>query len=428
VQPARASRFLPALGLVAATAIAASAPAFAALKPPAKLRVERAHPHGLELRWRDRSAGELRYEVRIEPRSGDRPTRHELPPNREGFRSRRLRPGERYEHAVRACRGSRCSAWETVRQATLLGPFGDPYPSLGSCQVFPDPPPGTSPSSPSLADQSAWNQDISQAPIHPDSEEIIAHINRNGTEFHPDFGSNPNYGIPYVVVPGAQPNVPVGIGPNGYPDESDFGPSPIPPHAPIEGGSDDHVLVVDRDACDLFELFVARYRGGVRNRWQADGTAFFDLDRAGPLRNGGEYITSADAAGLPIFAGLVRYDEVAAGRIDHALRITFEETRRAFIHPATHYASDECHPFAPPMGLRLRLRAGYPTAGLGPQASVIVEALKRYGAFVADNGGNWYVTGATDSRWRDVDLNLLKEISGSDFEVVRSAATPVEDC
>jgi hypothetical protein len=426
IHPMRRVRHRCAIAVAIGALVALTVPevGLAALKPPGKLRVERARVHGLNLRWEDHASGERRYEVRVSAGAGTR----ELPANAEVYRSRGLGAGELHEHAVRACRGERCSAWRSVRQATLLAPFGDPYPSLGSCQVFPDPPAGTSPTSPSLADLSAWNQDISQAPVHPDSEQIIARINQNGTEFHPDFGANPNYGIPYAVVPGRQPNVPVQIGLNGYPDESDFGPAPIPPHAPVEGGSDDHVLVVDRGGCDLYELFVARYQGGVRNRWQADGTAFFDLDRASPLRNGGEYITSADAAGLPIFAGLVRYDEVAAGAIDHALRITFEETRAAFIHPATHYASDECDQFAPPMGMRLRLRAGYPTAGLGPQAAVIVEALKRYGAFVADNGSNWFVTGTTDSRWRDADLNRLKEISGSDFEVVRSAAAPVDDC
>jgi hypothetical protein len=244
-------------------------------------------------------------------------------------------------------------------------------------------------------------------------------------ELHPDFGEDPDYGLPYVVVPGVQPDVPVGIGPGGYPDESDFGPAPVPPRAPVEVGSDRHVLVVDRVACELYELYRGEYRDGTRNRWRADSTAFFDL--TSPLLRPDGF-TSADAAGLPIFPGLVRFDEVAAGAIDHAIRVTFDATRRAFLRPATHYASSSCDPDRPAMGMRLRLKAGYDLAGLDGQAWVIAVALKRYGMIVADNGSNWFITGATDSRWNDDDLNRLKDIPGSAFEVVRSRATEVTPC
>ena len=320
---------------------------------------------------------------------------------------------------MRACGRGGCSAWSPVRrQATLLAPFGSPYPSLGSCEAFP--PSTAPPGAPSAADLSAWNQDVSAAAVHPRSDEIVARIGATGPdELHPDFGDNPAYGIPYVVVPGVQPDVPVRIGPDGYPDESDFGPAPIPPRAPIEGGSDDHVLVVDRDACELFELYRGEYRGGPRNKWRAASTAFFDLTSTA-LRP--DTFTSADAAGLPIFAGLVRYDEVAAGRIDHAIRVTFDETRRAFVHPATHYASSSCDPDRPAMGMRLRLKAGHDISALDGQARVIATALKRYGMIVADNGSNWFITGATDSRWEDDDLNRLKEIPGSAFEVVNTGS------
>lgn len=309
--------------------------------------------------------------------------------------------------------------------AALLVPAGaaTAAPVVGGCQVFP--PFTGAAGAASAADHTAWNQDVSQTPVAANSDAVIARIDQDGTEFHPDFGSSPDYGIPYRVVRAGRRDVPVRIGPNGYPDESDFGPAPLPADTPVEAGSDHHALVVRRGSCGLYELYRARYLGGDRRRWQADATAFFDLGLAGPLRNGGDYITSTDAAGLPVLAGLARYREVAAGAIEHALRITFEETRAAYLHPATHYASSLCGPNVPPMGLRLRLRSDYPTAGLGPQALVIVAALKRYGAIAADSGSNWYVTGQTSPNWDDDDLNALKLISGDDFEVVQSAAGPV---
>jgi hypothetical protein len=305
-------------------------------------------------------------------------------------------------------------------------------PVVGGCPIFPDF--SGSANARSAADQSAWNQDVTKAPVHGRSKRIVRRINRDGgTSLHPDFGSNPEYGIPFEVVGPEQPDVDVAIGPDGFPDESDFGPAPVPPNARVEGGPDSdgdrHVLVVDNGDCGLYELYRAFPRAG--GSWQADSTAFFDLIRAAPLRPDG--FTSADAAGLPILPGLVRYDEVAAARLDHAIRITFEETRRAYLHPATHYASGSCHRDRPPMGMRLRLRGGYFKSHLdefppGSQSRPIFEALRHYGAIVADNGSNWFITGATDDRWDDEDLNRLKDVPGGAFQVVKSAAKPQTPC
>ena len=305
-------------------------------------------------------------------------------------------------------------------------------PVIEGCQVFPEF--TGSKMAKSAADQSAWNQDVTRAPVHKRSKQIVRRINRDGgTELHPDFGSNVDYGIPFEVVGPEQPDVNVAIGPDGFPDESDFGPAPVPPDARIEGGPDSdgdrHVLVVDSGDCGLYELYRAFPQPG--GGWRADSTAFFDLKRAAPLRPEG--FTSADAAGLSVLAGLVKFDEVASGSVEHAVRITFEETRRAYVHPATHYASDSCHRDRPPMGMRLRLKGRYFNSHLdefppGSQSRPIFEALRHYGAIVADNGSNWFITGASDSRWDDDDLNRLKDVPGSTFQVVKSAAKERTPC
>jgi hypothetical protein len=275
-------------------------------------------------------------------------------------------------------------------------------PTLGGCPMFP-------------ADN-PWNRDVSNDPVDPNSANIInyiLHISNNDTDkLHADFGENQSYGIPYVVVPQSQAMVPVTFGPEAA-DESDPGPYPIPPDAPVEAGSDRHVLVLRQGECKLYELFAANKVGA---GWTAYSGAIFDL-RSNALRPLGW--TSADAAGLPILAGLVRYDEVAAGAIRHALRVTFSETRRAYVLPATHYASNITTVNAPPMGLRLRLKASYNISGFYGQARVILEALKKYGLLVADNGSNWYITGATNPNWNDTDLNQLKSVPGDQFEVVK---------
>lgn len=296
-----------------------------------------------------------------------------------------------------------------------------PYPALGDCPVFPDPPAGLPVNAPSLATEAAWNQDISRAPVAPNSAATIAYINRHGGNLlHPDFGSPRAYGFPYAVVGPGQPKLPIHY--TAYGGESDPGPFPVPKGAPVEGGNDSdgdrHVLVVDRSTCTLYELYRAFFKG---SRWNADSGTQWDL--RSPARRPDSW-TSADAAGLPIFPGLVRYDEVAAGRLDHAIRVTFESTRDAWVHPASHCAGDTANANAPAMGTRLRLKAGYGLGGFSEGARAIAEALKRYGMIVADNGSNWFFSGSSDRRWDDENLNQLKRIPGSAFQVVKSAAKP----
>ena len=264
-----------------------------------------------------------------------------------------------------------------------------------------------------------WNQDISAVPVDPNSAKLIASIGLNKT-LHPDFGTSyegvPN-GIPYVVVSGKQKRVPIIF---EYTDESDPGPYPIPPDAPIEGGpngtGDRHVIVIDRDNWKLYELFDAHpLKGGAS--WKAVGGAVFDLG-SNAVRPIGW--TSADAAGLPVFAGLVRYDEVHELKaITHALRFTVQRSRRAYVHPASHFASDNPDPNLPPMGMRVRLKGNFDIARFSPAMQVILRALKKYGMILADNGSDWYLSGAPDSRWDDDDLRTLRSLKGSDFEVVR---------
>jgi len=274
---------------------------------------------------------------------------------------------------------------------------------LGSCTVFP-------------ADNS-WNRDVSALPVDANSANYVNAITALGgnQKLHADFGGAGAYGIPYITVPGTQPLVPVTF--VAYGSESDPGPYPIPLAAPIEGGSDRHVLAVDRDHCKLYELFAATSGAG---SWSADSGAVFDLT-SNALRPEGW--TSADAAGLPIFPGLVRYDEVASGHINHALRFTVSSTQRAYLHPAVHYASSSTDPNLPPMGLRLRLKATFDVSSFTGQSRVVLDALKKYGLIVADNGSNWFITGAADTRWNDNDLNQLKTVPGSAFEVVNTGET-----
>jgi hypothetical protein len=258
------------------------------------------------------------------------------------------------------------------------------------------------------------NQDISRAPVDPRSAQYIAAIGASG-HLHPDFGTDPAYGIPYTVVGPRQPKVPIRF--SEYGEESNPGPYPVPPNAPVEGAGEEgdrHVLVLQKGACRLYELYAARRSGA---GWEAGSGAVFDL-RSNALRPEGW--TSADAAGLPIFPLLVRYPQAHAGAIDHALRVTVERTQRGYIHPATHYASDSSDPSLPPMGLRLRLKAGFNLAGYHGEALVILRALKRYGLIVADNGSPWYITGAPDPRWNDEDLNELERVPGSAFQAVQT--------
>jgi hypothetical protein len=257
-----------------------------------------------------------------------------------------------------------------------------------------------------------WNTDISRAPVAAKSDAYVKSIGLDA-RLHPDFASK-TYGIPFQVVAKTQKKVPIHF--TDYGDESDKGPYPIPRGAPVEGGSDRHVIVLQRGTCKLYELFGAQRAG---SGWSAASGARFDL-RTGKLRPKGW--TSADAAGLPIFPGLARADEVTTGRraITHALRVTVPRTQQGFIAPARHFASSDDDPDLPPMGLRLRLKASFDTGRFHGQALVILTALKRYGMIVADNGSPWYITGAPDRRWDDDGLHTLGQVPGSAFEAVQT--------
>ncbi len=272
-------------------------------------------------------------------------------------------------------------------------------PHEAGCQIFPA--------------SNPLNQEIAHAPVNPNSAKYIASIGLTA-HLHADFGSNPSYGIPYTIVGAHQPKVPVRF---EYSEESDPGPYPIPPNAPVEGAGEEgdrHVLVLQQGTCKLYEMYAARRSGA---GWLAGSGAVFDL-HSNRLRPEGW--TSADAAGLPIFPLLARYPEVRAGQIDHALRVTVPATQRGYIHPAIHFASDSSDPNLPPMGLRLRLKASYSLAGFHGQALVVMRALKRYGLIVADNGSPWYITGAPNPGWREENLDQLKRVPGSAFEAVSS--------
>jgi hypothetical protein len=263
----------------------------------------------------------------------------------------------------------------------------------------------------------AWNTDISSLPVRSDSAAIIAEIQGSGGQLlHADFGGGGAYGIPFVTVAATQTEYPINY--TAYGDESDPGPFPIPPNAPVEGGAsstgDRHVITVQRGTCRLYELYSAYWR---TNHWDAASGATWSLT-SNAVRPAGE--TSADAAGLPIFPGLARYDEVTAGVIKHALRVTFARTRRAYVYPARHFASSSTDPTRPAMGMRLRLKASFDVSRFHGEAKVILVALQHYGLIVADNGSNWYITGASDARWDDSDLDQLKTVPGSAFDVVNS--------
>jgi hypothetical protein len=300
-----------------------------------------------------------------------------------------------------------------------------PYPTLGSCQVFPRSAAGAN--APSAADESAWNQDISQAPLDPSSADYIAYINAHGGDFvHPDFGSPREYGFPYAVVGKKQKKTKVNF--TAYGDESTHGAYRVPLNALVEGGQssdgDRHVLAVDRRRCKLYELYRAFSSKRPKPHWNADSAVIWNL-RSAALRTQG--LTSADAAGLPIFPGLARYDEAASGGIHHALRVTVSSTRDAWINPASHCAGSTASASAPPLGLRLRLNTDYGLSGFTGPARAIAVALKQYGLIVADNGSNWFISGTSDRRWPDENLDQLKSIPGSAFEVVQNAA-PVHPC
>ena len=266
----------------------------------------------------------------------------------------------------------------------------------------------------------AWNERVDTLPVASDSAQLIASIGLD-TGLHPDFGSGlydgQPIGIPYDVVSHTTPRSKVRF---DYADESDKGPYPIPKTVHIEGGrastGDRHAILVDKDACRLYELYALYPASG---GWKAGSGAIWSLT-SNKLRPAGW--TSADAAGLPIFPGLARYDEVARGVIDHALRFTAERTRRAYVYPARHYASSSSDPSLPPMGLRVRLKASVDISGFPRQARIVLQALKTYGMILADNGSSWYISGAPSPHWSNDDLHTIGRITGADFEVVDTSS------
>ncbi len=290
----------------------------------------------------------------------------------------------------------------TALAAVAAAALAASSPTLAGCPVFPA--------------SSVWNRPVDRLPVAADSAAIVASIGAD-LPLHGDFGSGlydgAPIGIPITVVRKSQRKVTVRF---QYSDESDRGPYPIPDNVRIEGGrasdGDRHAILVDRDRCRLYELYA------LYPHWRAGSGAIWDL-RSNRLRPAGW--TSADAAGLPILPGLARFDEARRGAIRHALRFTVQRSRRAYVYPARHFASDLTDPRLPPMGLRLRLKASFDVRGFPPQARIVLAALKRYGMIVADNGTSWYVTGAPDPGWRNDDLHTLGRVKGSDFEVVDTA-------
>ena len=301
-----------------------------------------------------------------------------------------------------------CAALATLALAAAA--TGSRLPQAPKCPIFPA--------------SNAWNQRVDRLPVAPNSAKVVAAIGKSDA-LHADFGSGlwdgGPIGIPITVVSRTTPRKHVSF---KYASESDKGLYPIPAKVAIEGGpaadGDRHALLLDRDACKLYELYKLQPQAAA-GRWRADSGAIVDL-RSNHLRPAGW--TSADAAGLPILPGLARYDEVAKGRIDHALRFTVERTRRAYVWPATHFASDSTDPSLPPMGMRFRLKRSYPIASVPRQARIVLQALKDYGMILADNGSNWYVSGAPDSRWSNDQLHRLGEVQGSAFEVVDTTSLP----
>jgi hypothetical protein len=284
-----------------------------------------------------------------------------------------------------------------------------PLPSAPRCPIFPP--------------TSAWNEPVDTLPVAPDSAQLIASIGLDAG-MHADFGSGlwdgGPIGIPFDVVTKRTPRSRVAF---QYADESNRVRYPIPRNVHIEGGrsstGDRHAILLDRDACKLYELYALYPQPG--GGWRAGSGAVWNL-RSNALRPPGW--TSADAAGLPIFPGLARYDEAARGVIDHALRFTAPRTRRAYVYPARHYASDSTDPSLPPMGLRVRLKASFDVSGFPRQARIVLTALKRYGMILADNGSPWYVSGAPDPRWSNDQLHTLGRVTGADFEVVDTSSLP----
>lgn len=305
--------------------------------------------------------------------------------------------------------GALALGWLTLALVTAPTGVAAPAaaaPTIGGCQIFPS--------------DNIWNARIDTLPVHARSGAWINSIGAS-TGLKADFGSGlwegAPIGIPYTTAPGSQPAVSIDF---YYGNQSDPGPYRIPPDAPIEGGSDDHVLVVDRDRCLLTEVYDATQNSP--SSWSAGSGALYDLN-GNALRPDGW--TSADAAGLPILPGLARYDEIVAGEIAHALRFTAQVTQKAYVWPARHHASDNTDPNVPPMGARVRLKSSVNVSGYPAEVRVVLTALQRYGMFLADNGSNWYISGAPDERWNNDNLRQLRFVLGNNLEFVDSSSLMV---
>ena len=260
-----------------------------------------------------------------------------------------------------------------------------------------------------------WNMDISKLPVNANNATWLQSMNASTTHLHPDFGPPKDYGIPFDVVTNAHPTIPVKF---LYADESDPGPYPFGRDIHVEGGSDRHALMINKDTCTRYELYAARLKG---SKASAGSGAIFNLS-SNALRPA--TWTSADAAGLPIFPGLVRYDEVQAGFIGHAIRFTVACTQRSFIWPARHQAG-QANPACPPMGARFRMRPGFDISGYSPQARVILTAMKHYGLFLADNGSDFFFQGAVDPAWPASLIAELKTVPGSAFQAINESGCQV---
>lgn len=397
----------------------------------------------LKVTWRKATFGEIQIKARVKRRAGKAVTTRGTATAKKGKRTVKVTDAGKAPSAAQVTfRARRC-----INKKPLCGPWSKPLaptvgaktpidgagktPTPGSTPAAPTTPaaPGSGPrigSCPLLPESHSLNQDVSGFPVDPRSDAYVRNIGV-GARVHPDFGAADlgqgpgGFGIPYRIVPESQPLVRTQFG--DYADESDPGSYPIPLDTPVEGGPDSdgdrHVLVVREGECKLYELGNAYPRDGF---WEASGGAIWDLGTGLRPPHVQPGWTSVDAAGLPVLPGLVRYDEVAAGEIRHAVRFTVQRTQRAYIAPASHWASSITDPDVAPMGLRLRMKASYDLSKFKGQSLVIATALKRYGMIVADNGSNWFISGAPDTRWNDDDLSQLKTIPGSAFEAVQTGS------
>ncbi len=284
--------------------------------------------------------------------------------------------------------------WQPADGGPVVSATGAPL--IAGCPLFPP--------------DNDWNRDVSSDPVDPHSADYLARMNAASRFLQADFGSDPTYGIPYVLVSAGQPRVPMSF---LYATQSEPGPYPLPLEIPVQSGADRHAIAIDRDACLLYETYDTQRAGA---GFHCGSGAVFDL-RSNTLRPDGW--TSAAASGLPIFPGLARYEEVQSGELHHALAFTASLTAAAFIHPATHRTGNSNDPYAPPMGMRVRLKASYDVSRITGAARVLLLALRKHGMLLTDIGTDWYFSGSTDARWDDHDLDQLKTVPASAFEVVQ---------